>query len=199
MIIFTRFLLFENLEGLHNLFRVTAKDSPEITFTDDLQIHTLELENTKFPQLPAINKPLRGWLEFFYFADKKSEEEMNALLETNNDPAVSQAHDAYLRFNQNAELRHLNDMREMALHDYTTEMNFSRAEGEAIGEARGEARGKAEGEAKAVLRTLTKRFRVVPETIRERILTITDLNRLEYLADFAFECESLEEFAESVK
>ena len=108
---------------------------------------------------------------------------MNALLE-NNGSSVSHAYDAYLQSNQEAELQHLELRYEMFLHDYTTEMNFARAI------------GKAQGKMEAIL---TKRFRIVPEAIQERIFAITDLDRLEYLADFAFECESLEDFSESMK
>ena len=74
-----------------------------------------------------------------------------------------------------------------------------RAEGEARGEARGEAKGKAEGKAEAVLRILARRFRKVPTTLEARIRVVTDLACLEKLLDFAFDCESLDEFTESLK
>lgn len=71
--------------------------------------------------------------------------------------------------------------------------------GKAEGRVEGEARGKVEGTVKSVLLILRKRFRKVPRPLKERILAITNLRRLEKLAVFAFDCETLEEFSESIK
>ena len=64
---------------------------------------------------------------------------------------------------------------------------------------KGRLEGEAKGEARAILRTLTRRFQKIPASLKERILAITDLDRLEYLADLAFDCDSLEEFDNAVK
>jgi predicted transposase/invertase (TIGR01784 family) len=53
------------------------------------------------------------------------------------------------------------------------------AEGEARGEARGEAKWRAEGRANAVLAVLTARGLVVPDAIRARILSCTDIPTLD--------------------
>ena len=63
---------------------------------------------------------------------------------------------------------------------------------------KGMEKGAIEREAKAILRTLTKRFKAVPAPLEEQVRAIADLERLEKLADFAYDCMSLEEFAESV-
>ena len=63
---------------------------------------------------------------------------------------------------------------------------------------RGRKEGRIEGKIESILRTLTKRFHVVSWAIKDRIFTITDLERLEELADFAFDCQTLEEFEEQV-
>lgn len=187
MIILTRFLLFGELDNLHNLFWITAQDNPEILFTDCLQIHTLELEDTKLGQLPAIKKPLRGWLEFFYYADKKSEEEMKGLLETSGAPALGEAYDIYIRFNQNPELRHLNDMREMYLHDITTETDFAREEGE------------IKGKVDSIFAILEAHFGEVPQAICHAVAQIGDLDVLDQLTVLAVKCESLDEFLSAMK
>ena len=62
----------------------------------------------------------------------------------------------------------------------------------------GREQGEIERETKAILRTLTKRFKAVPEPLEEQVRAIADLERLEQLADFAFECKSLEEFGEAL-
>ena len=73
----------------------------------------------------------------------------------------------------------------------------------AQGMEKGMEKGKAEGEitreTKAILRTLTKRFHSVPQSLEKQIHAIADLERLEQLADFAFDCTSLDEFAEALK
>jgi len=46
---------------------------------------------------------------------------------------------------------------------------------------------------------LTKRFQSVPKPLKEQIRAITDFERLEKLADFAFDCQTVEEFEEVLK
>ena len=70
-----------------------------------------------------------------------------------------------------------------------------KAQGRVEGRAEGRIEGYAEGKAEAILRILTRRFRMVPESLEARIFAITDLECLGKLLDFAFDCESLDEFA----
>ena len=178
-IVVTRFLMFEPLEKLHNTFWITAQDAPDVVLTDNLQIHTLELTAEKLGQLPTICEKLRYWLLFFHYADKKSEEEMIFLLQS-SDPGPRDAYDKYLRFNQSKELRVLDEAREKSMRDQNSLLRGA------------ERRGRAE----TLLRILTKRFSSVPESLRARIHTVTDLEHLEKLVDFALDCESLEAFSE---
>ena len=115
---------------------------------------------------------------------------MNMLLQ-NSDPAVRQAYDAYVRFGHDEELRMLEDARQQYLHDYTSDMEYATR--------KGRAEGHTVGTIAAIFRTLTKRFRAIPESLETRIFAITDLERLEKLADFAYDCQTLAEFAESIK
>ncbi len=202
MMIVTCFLLFGELPKLHNTFWLTAQDAPEFVLTEDMQMHTVELVRDKIGQLPAVKQPLRDWLEFFYYANKKSEAEMKVLLQ-NSDPTVQQAYDAYVRFNQDEELRQLEENRQQYLHDINTEIEAARREGVVIGREEGKEEGRAEGrvvaKAEATIQTLTKRFKTVPQSLEEQIAAMTDLAKLERLADFAYDCKSLDEFAKSVK
>ena len=190
-IIVTRFLMLPALEKLHNTFWITAQDAPETPLTDHLQIHTLELVTEKLGQLPAICEPLRQWLEFFHYADKKSEEEMKFLLQ-NSAPGPRDAYDEYLRFNRDEELRTLEEGREKFMHDYNSHLLSARREGK----AEGKTEGKAEGKAETLLNILTKRFSSVSEPLATRIFAITDPARLEKLIDFVLDCESLDAFSE---
>jgi len=63
---------------------------------------------------------------------------------------------------------------------------------------KGMEKGAIEREAKAIIRTLTKRFKTVPAPLEEQVRAIADLERLEKLADFAYDCESLEEFGKAL-
>jgi hypothetical protein len=88
----------------------------------------------------------------------------------------------------------------MTMQNYRFKSEFAemlrsqgRAEGEARGRAEGEARGRAEGEAKFVLKALEQRKIHVPEPIRERILTCTDLTLLETWFTRSFKVTTAEE------
>jgi len=188
------FLLCEDLEKLRNTFLIMAEDVPGFVLTEDLQFHIIELVKEKIDRLQRMNSPLRPWLEFFFFGDKKDEEEMRVLLQKGSS-AVNEAYDLYLKFNQDEEMRQLEEARQQYLHDYNTEIKHA----EIKGEARGKVKGEIEREAIAVLRTLTKRFSAVPQQIEEKIRNIADLERLEKLADYAYDCESIEEFGKALK
>ncbi len=54
------------------------------------------------------------------------------------------------------------------------------------------------GEARGVIRTLTKRFGSVPKRVSDRVLVIGDSVVLDSLAEYAFDCLSLDEFAKSL-
>ena len=54
--------------------------------------------------------------------------------------------------------------------------------------------GEAKGEAKSIIRTLTKRFQTISPTITEKVHGLTDLVEIERLADFAYDCQTLDEF-----
>ena len=108
-----------------------------------------------------------------------------------NETEVNEAYQAFLRFNKDEELRRLADERLIAELDFNTSILYAKREGL--------TEGKAEAKAESILLTLTKRFKTVPKPLEEQVLAITDLARLEKLADFAFDCETLGEFGEVVK
>ena len=61
-----------------------------------------------------------------------------------------------------------------------------------------EARGEARGEIRAILTVLQSRFGPVPESIRGKLSSITDPERLERLAAKIGTVQTLEEFAEAL-
>lgn len=73
-----------------------------------------------------------------------------------------------------------------------------RAEGQAEGEARGRAEGQAEGRAEGIrqvlLHQLNRRFGPLPEHLTQQLLDIRDPERLNALADAAFDAQDIEAF-----
>ena len=186
MIVVACFVLCKDTEKLLNAFMLMAKDIPEYVLTEDLQMQIIELVKEKACQLREKDSPLCPWLEFFYYGDKKSEDEMKVLLQ-NGGAEVNEAYDLYLKFNQDEEMRQLEEARQQYLHDYNTAINHAKREGE------------VNREAIAVLRTLTKRFKEIPQQIEDKLRSIGNLKRLEKLADYAYDCESVEEFRKKLE
>jgi len=50
-----------------------------------------------------------------------------------------------------------------------------------------------------IIRFLTRRFRTVPKSVKDKVYSITDINRLDELADKAADCQSLDEFAQALQ
>ena len=59
--------------------------------------------------------------------------------------------------------------------------------------------GKAEGKAELILHILTKRFKIVPLLVEEKLLALTNLDKLAQLADFAIDCQTLAEFENALQ
>ncbi|MDR2171084.1 MAG: DUF4351 domain-containing protein [Planctomycetaceae bacterium] len=58
------------------------------------------------------------------------------------------------------------------------------------------AKGKSEGIAKNIIRILTRRFDKSPSMrLQRQIMSVKDIDKLDELCDFAFDCVSLGEFA----
>jgi predicted transposase/invertase (TIGR01784 family) len=102
--------------------------------TDALEIHFIDM--VKFKRLrekDITNNPLHRWLTFF---DKNAN---NKILEEviKMDTAIQKAQERMTFVTNDKESLRAYDMREMALSDYTSGMNFARREGITIGEKRG--------------------------------------------------------------
>ncbi|MDR1383285.1 MAG: Rpn family recombination-promoting nuclease/putative transposase [Planctomycetaceae bacterium] len=201
VIVITNFLLFDALEKLHNVFWITAQDNPNFILSNDFQMHVIEVIAKKINQIANIDDPLKGWLLFLWFADKKTEKEMKFLLQ-DSDPMVNLAYDKYLQFCEDEELRQIEDARQQYLHDYATEIEYATRKGINIGREEGRAEGREEGretQIEILLRILTKRFEVVPITVRKQLRTIKNLEHLAELTDISLDCKSIDEFKKALK
>ena len=180
------FVMFRQLRGIHNTFLLKAKADPSVILTDRMQMHTLEVAEEKIHLVLELPPALGAWVNFFYYSHQISEDEMTTLLK--DQPIVMRAYEKFKQFNRDETLRALDESRERFLHDYVTDMEFSKAEGIAIGEARSEVRA-----------TLKQRFGEVPQEIKDAIQSMTDLVALESLLAHAETCGSLSEFVDALK
>ena len=62
----------------------------------------------------------------------------------------------------------------------------------------GRAIERVESRAGSIIRFLSCRFRTVPKSVKDKVSSITDLNRLDELTDQAAECQSLAEFTKAL-
>jgi len=183
-IILTSFRIFPQLEDVHTIFQITAKENPNVLLTDAFQMHYLRLYDVirgRLDKLDSLCRDLRHWLMFFAFAGSKTEEEMAAL--TENSPIIQEAYAEMQRFYANPETRDKARERQRFLVDYNLGMYSSRAE----------------GIARTVVRLLTKRFGAIPSSLEETLYGITNIDKLDRLADAVIDCQSLEEFVSHLR
>jgi len=182
-IILTAFPIFPQLKEIHTIFLLTAKEDPRVVLTEDFQIHILrlfEVMRGRVEKLSNMDSELCNWLNFFTFGSTSTEVEMSQL--TNNSPIIREAYDEMHRFFSDPATREKAIERRRFLSDYQLGMNASKAE------------GKAEGKAGMIVRQLTKRFGFVSPSLEEKLYCLTDIERLDFLADLVLDCQSLEEF-----
>ena len=198
-IILTEFPIFPELNNVHSVFQIAARENPKILLTEDFQIHFVrlsEIHKGHLAKLDGLRRDLRRWVNFLAFAAEKTEEEMSIL--TNHDPVIQEAYEELQRFYANPETREQARKRRQFIFDYNYGMNISRAEGKAEGRAEGKAEGRAEGEVKSIIRFLTWRFGAVSQSLKDDLYLITDIKRLDRLADMVLDCQSLKEFERSL-
>jgi len=182
-IVLTKFALFPQLKKRHNIFRITAEENPDVVLTNDFEMHFLHLAGISkdhIDQLEGIRSELRSWLYFFAYGDTLSEEKMSSI--TGNDPAIQQAFEQLGRFYADPELRELDRQRRLALFD---KMVIN----DEVAKAKSES----------IILTLTRRFNVVPQEIQAKLFDLRDIAQINSLANFAYDCQSLDEFASHIR
>jgi len=182
-IILTSFRIFPQLEDVHTIFQIAAKENPKVLLTKAFQMHYLRLYQViqgRLDKLALLCRDLRDWFLFFAFGGTKTEAEMSHL--TDNNPMILEAYTEMQRFYANPETRDKARERRRFLVDYNLGMNASKAE------------GKAEGKADSIVFILCERFQIVPQDIQMKLMSLMDIEQLDHLRTLAFRCNSLEEF-----
>ena len=101
---------------------------------------------------------------------------------TDHDPAIQQAFEQLDRFYANPELRELDRQRRLAMFDQMAEN---------VAEARGQAR--------LLITFLNRKFIEVPQEVQMKLFALQDIEQLDQLANFAYDCHSLEEFVSQLR
>lgn len=125
---------FIKADDFHTSFHLWEDIDRKCMLTDALEIHFIDM--IKFKRLvekDIKHNPLHRWLTFF---DKDTN--TNILEEViQMDTAIQKAQDRIAFVSNDEESLRAYEMREMALSDFTSGMNFARREGIAIGEQKG--------------------------------------------------------------
>ena len=198
-IVITEFDIFPTAEGVHLVFEARERSDHNLLLSKQLQIHFLRLYDLlqgRLKSLESVSASLKHWLLFLTFGGVTGEKEMSKLVE--NDPLVMEAQGELRRFSSDPKVQDYLRRRRLAELDYQMGIREALREGKAEGLAEGEARGKAEGEAKGkaetVLMILTHRLGTIPKPLEAKLYSITDLEKLGNLVDFALDTSSLAEF-----
>ncbi|MDR0804415.1 MAG: Rpn family recombination-promoting nuclease/putative transposase [Oscillospiraceae bacterium] len=140
-ILITNYPLYGTDTAYHHRFKL-HDDENGISFTDKLEVHTLEL--TKLPSADDCTR-LYEWLKFLKV---ETREELDMIATEN--PTINKAKGVLLQMSEDERARMLYDQRMRYEMDMRALMLDARLEGEARGEARGEIKGIAEGKAEVV-------------------------------------------------
>ncbi|MCP4133588.1 MAG: hypothetical protein GY754_21650, partial [bacterium] len=126
---------------------------------------------------------LSKWL--LYFKKEGTEEELMKIL-LKDDPDLKKAHDEYLNFTRDDELREMYEAREKWIKDQNNALANAEARGEARGEERGEARGEVKEKQTLLIRSMAKRFKL-SEKEKAFIKSVTDYDKLDRAYNLAFD------------
>ena len=138
-IVVTRFELFPQLTDLHNVFTLSAEKDPAVLFSDQIEIHSLELIDTKLERLVREAEDqhgnqfqLQNWMEYLRNGNRKTEAEMDTLICTT--PGLGETHARYTQFTEDDELRELAFAREKYERDHLAQLTLAKRKGREEGE-----------------------------------------------------------------
>jgi predicted transposase/invertase (TIGR01784 family) len=183
-IIVTGFDIFRHLKQTHTVFHIASDNDPTVLFTEDLEIHILRLSKASKKRIEMYesirSEFLRHWLQFFTYGHIFPEAKMSSI--TDNDPAILSAFEQLDQFYADADLQELDRQRRLGMFDQM-----------AINDA------VAKGKVTLIVRLLMKRFGSVPSSLEKQLSFLTDIDKLDNLADFVLDCNSIKEFSSHLR
>ena len=186
-IVVTRFELFPQLTNLHNVFTLSAEKDPAVLFSDQIEIHSLELIDTKLERLVREAEDLHGnqfqlqnWMEYLRNGNRKTEAEMDTLICTT--PGLGETHARYTQFTEDDELRELAFAREKYERDHLARLTLAERKGREEGLYLGLAKGELLMGTRMLTSILQARFsEAFPLEDQIRITSLTDAEFLNAL------------------
>ena len=186
-IVVTRFELFPQLTDLHNVFTLSAEKDPAVLFSDQIEIHSLELIDTKLERLVREAEDLHGnqfqlqnWMEYLRNGNRKTEAEMDTLICTT--PGLGETHARYTQFTEDDELRELAFAREKYERDHLARLTLAERKGREEGLHLGIAKGELLMGTRMLTSILQARFsEAFPLEDQIRITSLTDAEFLNTL------------------
>ncbi|UPY81083.1 Rpn family recombination-promoting nuclease/putative transposase (plasmid) [Leptospira weilii] len=150
-------------KNFHSKFKFREESNPEITLTDELEIHFLELPKFHKENVIELNTDLESWLYVFKYTAKLKEEEMKILVDKT--PDLSKAFTILEQYSNDPKKRAEIEERLKSDRDYAYDL-AARFE---AGERQGIEKGKLKGKLEDARRMLSKGIDL------NTILEITDL------------------------
>jgi predicted transposase/invertase (TIGR01784 family) len=169
-ILITDFVLIRENARYHNRYRLHDPETGS-TFTEHLEVHTLELPKVREDDHTA----LWDWLGFL-----KAENEEELVMLASRNEEVKKAVTRLIELSADETARALREAQAKARRDHFAQLASAREEGKAIGEARGREEGREEGEMRGRRATAQSLLRLgVPV---ETVIAATGFSEEEILA-----------------
>lgn len=137
------FTLIDTHDKPHSCFVLKEMKNPDLTLTDHLLIHFIELP--KFVKETSFSTIFEKWLAFFKFEGRKE-----AIMETiiKDEPILEKAHEKYNRFTSDEELMAVYEARIKYQMDYNTDVEYALEKGIEKGIEKGMKKGIEKGSKK---------------------------------------------------
>ena len=129
-ILITEFPVFHELNRLHAVFEVRARENPKVLFSNHFQAHVLRLGDLLRGNISGLDElclPLQRWIQFFAYGSKWKEKKMSVMLQ--DTPEVLAAYDEYKRFTADPVMREKIKARERFEIDRRLDRAGARMEG----------------------------------------------------------------------
>jgi predicted transposase/invertase (TIGR01784 family) len=145
---FINFNLIKDSKKYHSVFHILEKTNPEISLTEDLEIHMIELPKFK-ALLPALKDTMETWIFALKEIQNLQEEQMKILEKRN--PKVKKAVSELKFVSHDKKSRAYYEARLKADLDYNSNIDFAFNKGLSEGIEKGIEKGKVEGSRESLL------------------------------------------------
>lgn len=165
-------------ESFHTSYRL-YEDKTKKLLSDIIQINFIELEKFKNIKDKDYNNKLHKWLSFLNNPEGKEMELMKI-----EDTEIKEAMNILYEISGDKEVVQLAELRDKAIRDEKSRLRGAKEEGK--------IEGKIEGKSEMLIKQLTRKFKVIPEEYKEKLIKIPE-ETIEAIALDIFEIEKIED------